>query len=277
MPSDEPSGAVDADFDDAATDAEAQLRKNIAAYPSAIQPGDVSIDLVEGRPLYVRERKGTAVDVFEREAFDLTTYKAHPWLPIGPHDDVFECVFLPTKPSDLPSKKKSQTYSYPRGRLARVAVEWLYDSDTHRHADQTIEMLARVFENTGGPALQAVVNTAVNAYGEEWVDIALEVAGHDPDEYDQDVVVDFADVDPDTGEADTDELSETELRIHAIRALVDSLKNRDTDDAVFEAIAEAVVHDFEPVVGDRVMPHMPERDTEDNSALGDFEDFEGDA
>lgn len=184
MPSDEPSGAVDADFDDAATDAEAQLRKNIAAYPSAIQPGDVVIDLVERRPLYVRERKGTAVDVFEREAFDLTTYKAHPWLPIGPHDDVFECVFLPTKPSDLPSKKKSQTYSYPRGRLARVAVEWLYDSDTHRHADQTIEGLARLFENAAGPEYrQAVVDVAVDTFGTEWVDVALEVGGFDPSNY----------------------------------------------------------------------------------------------
>jgi len=184
MPSDEPSGAVDADFDDAATDAEAQLRKNIAAYPSSIEPGDVVIDLVEGRPLYVRARKGTAVDVFEWEAFDLTTYKAHPWLPIGPHDDVFECVFLPTKPSDLPSKKKSQTYTYPRGRLARVAVEWLYDSDTHRHADQTIEGLARLFENAADPEYrQAVVDVAVDTFGTEWVDVALEVGGFDPSNY----------------------------------------------------------------------------------------------
>jgi hypothetical protein len=184
MTNQDPSGAVDNDFDDAATDAEAQLRKNIAEFPAGIKRGDIVIDLVEGRPLYVRERKGTAVDVFEREAFDLTTYKAHPWLPIGPHDDVFECVFLPTKPSDIPSKKKSQTYSYPRGRLARVPVEWLYDSNTHRHAEHTIETLARLFENAVNPDYrQAVVDVAVDTFGEEWADLALEVAGHDPSKY----------------------------------------------------------------------------------------------
>lgn len=181
MTNQDPSGAVDNDFDDAATDAEAQLRKNIAEFPAGIKRGDIVIDLVEGRPLYVRERKGTAVDVFEREAFDLTTYKAHPWLPIGPHDDVFECVFLPTKPSDIPSKKKSNTYSYPRGRLARVPVEWLYDSNTHRHAEHTIETLARLFESAVDDDFrQGVVDVAVDTFGTEWVDIALEVAGFDP-------------------------------------------------------------------------------------------------
>lgn len=181
MTSQTEDGAVDNDFDDAATDAEEQLRKNIAAYPAGIKPGDIVIDLVEGRPLYVRERKGTAIEVFERESFDLTTYKAHPWLPVTPHDDVFECVFLPTKPADIPSKKKSQTYSYPRGRLARVAVEWLYDSDTHRHAEQTIETLARLFENAVDDDFrQAVVDVAVDTFGTEWVDVALEVGGFDP-------------------------------------------------------------------------------------------------
>lgn len=182
--SNEPSGAVDHDYDDHATDAEAALSKNIEAYPAAIEPGDVAIDLVEGRPLYVVERKGTAIDVFERESFDLTTYKAHPWLPITPHDTVFECVFLPTNPKNLPSKKKSQTYSYPRGRLARVAVEWLYDSDTHRHADHTIETLAHLFENAADADFrQAAVDVAVDTYGERWVDLALEVAGYDPSKY----------------------------------------------------------------------------------------------
>jgi hypothetical protein len=308
MTSQEPSGAVDHDFDDAATDAEESLRKNIAAYPSAIEPGDIVIDLVEGRPLYVRERKGTAVDVFEREAFDLTTYKAHPWLPIGPHDDVFECVFLPTKPSKLPSKKKSQTYTYPRGRLARVAVEWLYDSDTHRHAEQTIDALAYLFENAADPDYrQATVDVAVDTFGTKWVDLALEVAGFDPSKYGADADDRSQRQDPvavlaETGDAtavheaieagdmelvekEDDVLSETELKVHAIRNLVHGLEKRDVDDDVFEAIAEVVVHDFEPVVGDHVMPNMPKRPAEDDAEpqgstsedddLGDFEDFDG--
>jgi len=147
MPSDEPSGAVDADFDDAATDAEAQLRKNIAAYPSSIEPGDVVIDLVQGRPLYVRRQRGTAAEYFESEDFDLTTYKAHPWLPITPDDTIFECVFLPTNPESIPTAKKDKTYDYPRGRLARVPVEWLYDSDMRPQEDQKRALLAAMFAN----------------------------------------------------------------------------------------------------------------------------------
>jgi hypothetical protein len=140
--------------DDAATDAEGQLRKNIDRYPSDIRAGDIVIDLVEGRPLYVRKCKGTAVDVFENESFDLTTYKVHPWLPIDATDDVFECVFLPTKPADIPASEKEQTYSYPRGRLARVPVEHLYGSSTHRHDEQSIDVLvdlAEAFDRADAP------------------------------------------------------------------------------------------------------------------------------
>jgi len=250
MTNQDPSGAVDNDFDDAATDAEAQLRKNIAEFPAGIKRGDIVIDLVEGRPLYVRERKGTAVDVFEREAFDLTTYKAHPWLPIGPHDDVFECVFLPTKPSDIPSKKKSNTYSYPRGRLARVPVEWLYDSNTHRHAEHTIETLARLFENTDGPALQATANLAVNVFGEEWVDVALEVAGFDPSEWEDDVVIDYADADTGNEVPSAEDVS--------IPSSVDA-------DA-------PPVEDPDPKGSDV----EDGEDDPDDDGLGDFDDFDGD-
>lgn len=183
--SQDPSGAVDHDYDDAdrTTEAEQRLRENIADFPSTIRKGDVVIDLIEGRPLYIHERKGTAADVFEREAFDLTTYKTHPFLPISPTDDVFECVFLPTKPADIPSKKKSSTYDYPRGRLARIPVEWLYDSDTHRHADERITALSLLFENAADDKRrQAVVDVAIDTFG-VWVDIALEVAGFDPSDY----------------------------------------------------------------------------------------------
>lgn len=276
MTSEDPSGAVDNDFDDAATDAEAQLRKNIADFPAGIKPGDIVIDLVEGRPLYVRERKGTAIDVFEREAFDLTTYKAHPWLPVTPHDDVFECVFLPTKPSDIPSKKKSQTYSYPRGRLARVPVEWLYDSDTHRHFEATVERLSLLFENAADDDYrQAVVDVAAGAFGNEAVDLALEVAGFDPSKWGHDgdyegptVPVDGHDPKGSTGEADV------------LVDLIDALQARGASDAAIDAVADAVVHEFDPEVGDEFTPHLPKKDSGDgdteDAGLGDFDDFDGD-
>ncbi len=183
------------------TDAEARLRENIDAYPSSIEAGDVVIDLVERRPLYVTERKGTAVDVFEREAFDLTTYKVHPWLPVTPYDDVFECVFIPTKPSDLPSKKKSQTYSYPRGRLARVAVEWLYDADGHRADDAAFGTIAALIDHMAdGSDARAVVNAAQDAFGD---DVGTAVSNFAKAEYGLTVDVDDADVPtPDEGDGD---------------------------------------------------------------------------
>lgn len=192
MTRDNQGGAVDSDFDDAARDGETVLREALAGYPRTIRPGDIVIDLVQGRPLYIRrEVAPTAAEYFDVQDFDLTTYKAHPWLPITPDDTVFECVFIPTKPQDIPGSKGDKSYDYPRGRLARVPVEWLYDADTHRHAEHVIDTLTRLFESTNGPALQATVNVAVNVWGEEWVDMALEVAGFDPDEYDRDVVIDF--------------------------------------------------------------------------------------
>jgi len=165
--------------DEPAPDAERALQEHIDEYPAVIRPGDVVIDLVEGRPLYVHERKGTAVDVFENESFDLTTYKSHPWLPIGPHDDVFECVFLPTKPSGLPTEKKSQTYSYPRGRLARVAVEYLYDSDTHRAEESRFETIAYLIDAApDDEAAETIVNAAGEVFGERMGTAAFNYAGY---------------------------------------------------------------------------------------------------
>jgi hypothetical protein len=208
MTSQEPSGAVDNDFDDAATDAEEELRKNIADFPSTIRRGDIVIDLVQGRPLYIRQEKGEAVDVFERQSFDLTTYKAHPFLPIGPHDMVFECVFVPTKPTDIPTSKKTQTYDYPRGRLARVPVEWLYGTDTHRHAEHVIETLALVIENTdAGVTRNTVVDAFDDTFGPAWVDEALELAGVSTSKFRAESKPDTTD---DVQQADTDGGTDTD-------------------------------------------------------------------
>lgn len=207
MESNAPGGAVDNDFDDAARDGRTVLQEALAEFPRTIERGDIVIDLVQGRPLYVRRTTApTAAEYFDSQDFDLTTYKAHPWLPVGPDDPIYECVFIPTKPQDIPSTKGDKSYDYPRGRLARVPVEWLYDGDAHRHAEQVITTLSYLFESTDGAALQATANVAVNVFGEEWVDTALEVAGFDPSDYDRDVAIDFyADADFPDDEAPEDD------------------------------------------------------------------------
>jgi len=145
--SNEPSGAIDKDFDESARDPRDILQEKLDGFPREVKGGDVVIDLVQGRPLYVRRQRGTAVEYFESEDFDLTTYKAHPWLPITPDDTIFECVFLPTNPESIPTSKGDKTYDYPRGRLARVPVEWLYDSDMRPQEDQKRALLAAMFAN----------------------------------------------------------------------------------------------------------------------------------
>jgi len=139
---------------------------------------------VKGRPLYVRRSRGSAVEYFESQDFDLTTYKAHPWLPVSPDDTIFECVFLPTKPDDIPGSKKNKTYDYPRGRLARVPVEWLYDSDTRPQDDAAASMVAAMVATaTDADYRQAVIDVAVDTFGPAITDDGIERAGFDPSKY----------------------------------------------------------------------------------------------
>lgn len=186
--SNEPTGgAVDNDFDDAARDPEALLEERLDAFPRTIEAGDVVIDVVTGRPLYVWRRSApTAADYFDREDFDLTTYKAHPWLPVSAHDPIYECAFLPTKPEDIPGSKKSKTYDYPRGRLARVPVEWLFDEDVRPQENlkrACIAGLLATAESLEGDAdttadlVDAVHAVARAAYGDETVDDAIARSG----------------------------------------------------------------------------------------------------
>lgn len=184
MTSHEPTGAVDEPFDAAERDARRILQENIDGFPSDIRGGDVVIDLVKNRPLYVRRKvAGTAVDYFERQDFDLTTYKAHPYLPVSADDAIFECAFLPTTVEDVRSSPGSKSYDYPRGRLIRVPVEYYFDSKTHR-ADRTIEaVLATVFANTGEGNRRGVVGAIATAFDGDTVTAAIERAGFDPDSY----------------------------------------------------------------------------------------------
>ena len=144
--SNEPSGAIDKDFDESEKDARDILEGNLSRFAAEVKPGDIVIDMVENRPLFIRRKKAeSAVEFFEANNFDLVTYKAHPWLPITPDDAVFECVFIPTKLSKIPTDEKNQTYDYPRGRLARVPVEYLWGSSTRYQDDVKAAFLAALF------------------------------------------------------------------------------------------------------------------------------------
>ena len=183
--SNEPSGAIDEPFDESERDARSILEEAIGEYEGEVKGGDIVLDLVKRRPLFVRRRvANTAVEYFDEHDFDLTTYKAHPFLPITPDDPIFECVFLPTDFDQIPtSTSDRQTYDYPRGRLVRIPVEYLYGSETRPQTDQKTALVAaclRVASDAGD--LAPVERTARTVFGDDVVDDAAERADLVPDE-----------------------------------------------------------------------------------------------
>lgn len=115
-------GAIDADFDDAERSTREQLLNELAeSAPTEPMEGGIVIDLVTRQPLFVRRRVADDLaEYYDREGFDLLTYKSHPYLPVTVDDPVFECVFIPRSAEQAHSV--GQTYDYPRGRLMMVPI-----------------------------------------------------------------------------------------------------------------------------------------------------------
>lgn len=123
-----PEGAVDADYDDAERDYDDRLADALAGVQQAPVEGGVAIDLVTRQPMFVREQVAdTCREYYEREGFDLVTYKQHPWLPgIGPDNAVYEAVYLDGNPQN--AHKQSKTYDFPEARLMHLPVELCWDA-----------------------------------------------------------------------------------------------------------------------------------------------------
>lgn len=143
--SNDPSGAVDRDYDDGLRPPEERIQENETRYERRIGKGDVCVDLITRQPVYVADVTAeTVVDYLEVEDFDLIDYKFHPYLPISPTDAVFECVFIPGNPNDLIHGGKSvKTYDFPNGRLARVAIE-VVTGGPRPQADIAADVLAKL-------------------------------------------------------------------------------------------------------------------------------------
>ena len=122
MSEQQPEGAIDNSFEAAERDAQEALADAAAEHQREIEKGDVCIDLITRQPLYVTGiAASTLVEYYEREAFDLLSYKAHPYLPVGAGDRVLNCVFVPRSVESIHNVGKE--YAYPSGRLARVPIE----------------------------------------------------------------------------------------------------------------------------------------------------------
>lgn len=120
---DEPDGAVDHDYDEAAQDYRDAVAEALGAVRTDIEPGDIALDIVTRQPMYVRDRVADSLDeYYERENFDLLTYKMHPFLPgIGIDNAAYEAVYLDGNPQN--AHKVGKTYDFPEARLMRFPVE----------------------------------------------------------------------------------------------------------------------------------------------------------
>lgn len=186
----EPDGAVDHTFDDAERDPREQIVDKLATYNRDLRPTDIAIDVVQGRPVFIKKQAAaTAADYFAREDFDVATYKTNPFLPVRPDDPVLTAVYVPTKAQDVPSERKgNRTYDFPRGRLMRVPIEWLWDGDVTPFDHVLRAVLATVFDVARDDHRPAVLATVTEAYGGGVVADAIERAGYDPDQYAEDGV-----------------------------------------------------------------------------------------
>lgn len=118
-------GAVDHAYNEAERSAREELEGELANLGApthdGLSAGDIAFDLVTRQPLFILDTVAPdLVTHYEREEFDLASYKQHGWLPVTLDDAVYECAFLGSL-DDLHSF--SNTYHYPAGRLARVPVE----------------------------------------------------------------------------------------------------------------------------------------------------------
>lgn len=181
--SDEPTGAIDNDFAANEREARDQITDALADHNRSVEPGDVAIDLVYHRPVFVRDVEAeTCVAYWEDgEDFDLTTYKAHPYLPVTADDAVLECVYLPTKPGDVRHEAADKTYDFPSGRLMRVPVEHLWDSKTRWLDNRLAAFVAATVVNVEDRDVdtEAVYDAIKSVVGEDVAADGLRRAGID--------------------------------------------------------------------------------------------------
>jgi hypothetical protein len=121
-------GAVDNDYADAERSYHERVADALADVQRDPMPGGIAIDIVTRQAMFVKEQAAeTCAEYYEREGFDLVTYKMHPWLPgIGVDNAVYTAVYLDGNPQN--AHKPGRTYDFPAARLMHVPVEMAWDA-----------------------------------------------------------------------------------------------------------------------------------------------------
>lgn len=121
-------GAIDRDWSESERAIEETLAAAIADKDTELSAGSIAIDLVTRQLLYIHKQvSDNLVEYYEKEGFDLNSYKSHPYLPVTTTDAVYECVFIAHDPQQAHNAGK--TYAYPRGRLMKVPLAEAWEDD----------------------------------------------------------------------------------------------------------------------------------------------------
>ncbi|MFW5905617.1 MAG: hypothetical protein ACOCUO_02095 [archaeon] len=116
-------GAIDQDFDEAELSYEERVDEALEGINTKPMQGGIAIDIVTRQAVFVRQQVAdTLEEYYEKEGFDLATYKMHPWLPgIDVDNAVYECSYIDGNPQN--AHKQGRTYDFPEARLMALPVD----------------------------------------------------------------------------------------------------------------------------------------------------------
>lgn len=131
-----------------------------------IQPGDVVLDLAQGRPMQVIERAADSVEEWvAANDYDLLGNYGNSRLGASVGDPVYTCVYTGNLRSE-PSKN----YDFPRARLARIETEAAHPDGERVQDTLRRETLTRLFTTAINPmddAGEVLKSTALDAFEED--------------------------------------------------------------------------------------------------------------
>ena len=127
--------------DDSSTDSE-RHPTGLPKQADVIRPGDVVLDLAQGRPMQVTERVADSVEEWnETNGADLLDYYGNARLGATYGDRVYTCVYV----SNLKSEP-SNDYDFPSSRLGRIEVEAAHPERERIQDTIERELLTRMYE-----------------------------------------------------------------------------------------------------------------------------------
>lgn len=120
-------GAIDADWGENERDYAEQVADALEDVRTEPMAGAPAIDIVTRQTVFVRDVVADSLaEYYEREGFDLYTYKMHPWLPgISVDNSVYECVYLDANPQN--AHKVGKTYDFPEARIMHYPAEMAWN------------------------------------------------------------------------------------------------------------------------------------------------------